>query len=228
MATWKQVLTEDSIGSTVQAYDADLNAMAGLTPADGGIIVGTGSSAGDWAVESGATARTSLGAAATGANGDITSLTAVTSIARGAAGTVNLFTDAGANTITIGGASTTFEIAGNLTVSGTTTTINTQDLAVEDNTIILNSGTTGSASQDAGLEIERGDDTNTSFYWDESGDQWAIFSGSIAHNATSTTPTAYMSSFKAVAAGAAPTGDENGIGQLYYDSTDTKLYIRTA
>ena len=47
-----------NIGSDVQAYDADLTAIAALSSADGNFIVG---SAGGWVVESGATARTSLG-----------------------------------------------------------------------------------------------------------------------------------------------------------------------
>jgi len=47
-----------AIGSDVQAYDADLTAIAALSSADGNFIVG---SAGGWVVESGATARTSLG-----------------------------------------------------------------------------------------------------------------------------------------------------------------------
>jgi hypothetical protein len=47
-----------NIGSTVQAYDADLTTLAGLSSADGNFIVG---SATGWVVESGATARTSLG-----------------------------------------------------------------------------------------------------------------------------------------------------------------------
>jgi hypothetical protein len=51
------VYTTD-IGSTVQAYDADLTTLAGLSSADGNFIVG---SATGWVVESGATARTSLG-----------------------------------------------------------------------------------------------------------------------------------------------------------------------
>jgi hypothetical protein len=47
-----------AIGSNVQAYDANLSAIAALSSADGNFIVG---SAGGWVVESGATARTSLG-----------------------------------------------------------------------------------------------------------------------------------------------------------------------
>ena len=46
------------IGTDVQAYDADLSAIAALAKTDGNFIVGNGST---WIAESGATARTSLG-----------------------------------------------------------------------------------------------------------------------------------------------------------------------
>lgn len=47
-----------TIGTNVQAYDAELAAIAALATTDGNIIVGNGST---WVAESGATARTSLG-----------------------------------------------------------------------------------------------------------------------------------------------------------------------
>ena len=47
-----------AIGSDVQAFDAQLSDIAGLTPTDGNIIIGDGS---NFTLESGATARTSLG-----------------------------------------------------------------------------------------------------------------------------------------------------------------------
>ena len=46
------------IGTNVQAWDADLDAIAALAKTDSNIIVGNGST---WVAESGATARTSLG-----------------------------------------------------------------------------------------------------------------------------------------------------------------------
>lgn len=46
------------IGTNVQAYDAELATIAGLATTDGNFIVGNGST---WVVESGSTARTSLG-----------------------------------------------------------------------------------------------------------------------------------------------------------------------
>ena len=65
-------------------------------------------------------------------------------------------------------------VDGDLTVSGTTTTLNTTELLVEDNKITLNSGATGSATVDAGIEVERGDDANVEILWDETADAWKI------------------------------------------------------
>ena len=47
-----------AIGSDVQAFDAQLSDVAGLTPADGAVIIGNGS---NFVAETGATLRTSLG-----------------------------------------------------------------------------------------------------------------------------------------------------------------------
>lgn len=54
------VVVDSDIGSTVQAYNAKLNALSGLAVADGNIIVGNGST---FVAENGATARASLGLA---------------------------------------------------------------------------------------------------------------------------------------------------------------------
>jgi hypothetical protein len=58
-----------AIGTNVQAFDAQLSDIAGLTPTDGHFIVGDGS---NFVLESGSTARASLGAQASAA--DLTSL----------------------------------------------------------------------------------------------------------------------------------------------------------
>jgi hypothetical protein len=63
-------------------------------------------------------------------------------------------------------------VTGNLTVNGTTTTLNTETLAVEDNIVVLNSTVTGTPTTNAGIEIERGDSTNSALTWDETADKW--------------------------------------------------------
>lgn len=68
---------------------------------------------------------------------------------------------------------TSVVIDGDLTVSGTTTTISTETVTIADNIIVLNSNATGSATESAGFEIERGNDANVSFLWNETNDYWS-------------------------------------------------------
>jgi len=60
-----------------------------------------------------------------------------------------------------------------LIVSGTTTTVNSETVTLDDNIIVLNNNYTGaSPSENGGIEIERGTQTNASLLWDESADKW--------------------------------------------------------
>lgn len=70
-------------------------------------------------------------------------------------------------------------VGGNLTVNGTTTTINSNTVNIGDNTIVLNADETGTPSQDAGIEIERGTSANVSWLWDETNDRWSAGTQSI-------------------------------------------------
>jgi hypothetical protein len=63
-------------------------------------------------------------------------------------------------------------IDGDLTVSGSTTYLNVNELNIEDNLIVLNYGVSGSPSLSAGIEIERGTSPNVSIQWNESNDRW--------------------------------------------------------
>ena len=86
----------------------------------------------------------------------------------------------GASAMTLSGDDVT--INGDLTVSGAQTIVNTEIIQLADNVIVLNSNHTGDASQDAGITVERGNQTDESLFWDESdtsenGGRWAIGSG---------------------------------------------------
>ena len=72
----------------------------------------------------------------------------------------------------------TVVIAGDLTVQGTTTTVNSNTVAIGDAIIELNSDETGTPSSNAGIEIERGTATNVSFLWNETNDNWTVSDGS--------------------------------------------------
>ena len=68
----------------------------------------------------------------------------------------------------------TFAITGNLSVSGTTTTVNSTNTTIADTLIELGTGRTGAPSGDTGLILERGDSTNAFIGWDESADKFTF------------------------------------------------------
>jgi len=116
----------------------------------------------------------------TGAGGSILFQTAD---GAGVSGTgVNSFTTA--MTIADDGAIT---IAGDLTVNGTTTTVNSNTVEIGDNIILLNRDETGTPSQNAGLEIERGTATNVYLRWNETSDIWQVFEPDPNNSNTLTT-----------------------------------------
>jgi len=81
-------------------------------------------------------------------------------------------------------------VNGNLTVLGETTTLDVTNLAVEDNTIILNNGETGAGvtNNTSGIEIDRGTEQNARWVWDDTTDSWAaqVFDGSAWQTASIT------------------------------------------
>ena len=72
-------------------------------------------------------------------------------------------------------------ITGNLTVNGTTTTVNSNTVNIGDNIIVLNSDATGAASQDAGIEVERGSDTNVVLKYDEALNRWRFTNDGVTY-----------------------------------------------
>ena len=88
-------------------------------------------------------------------------------------------------------------VTGNLIVSGTTTTVNSETISLADNIIVLNSNfTSGTPSEDTGFSVLRGGSATKSFVWDESDDKWSVgsetmvagtFEGNLTGNVTGTT-----------------------------------------
>ena len=71
-------------------------------------------------------------------------------------------------------------ITGNLTVSGTQTTVNSTDTDIQDRVIVLNKGESGAGvtGGTSGIEVDRGSSTNSRIVFDESTDKWSIDNGS--------------------------------------------------
>ena len=72
-------------------------------------------------------------------------------------------------------------VAGNLTVSGTTTTVDTANTTIKDNVITLNEGESGAGvtAGTSGIEIDRGSEANKTFVWDDSVDKWTLGSEAL-------------------------------------------------
>lgn len=159
-----------AVGSDVQAWDADLDAIAALAKTDGNFIVGNGSA---WVAESGATARASLGLAigtdvqAWDADLDTLSTAFATASATGPASLAFAEdTDNGVNTATLQGQAA---LAANITVTlpaatdtlvgrATTDTLTNKTIALGSNTV---SGTTAefnTANSDADFYTTGGTD----------------------------------------------------------------------
>ena len=107
----------------------------------------------------------------------------------------NNFGETATPTIAIGqevgtSASVTFAnvtVAGNLTVSGTTTSVSTETLTIDDNIIVLNNNATGAPTANAGIEIERGSSANVQLRWNETQDIWEITTDGSNYGTIATT-----------------------------------------
>ena len=98
-------------------------------------------------------------------------------------------TSVSGNTLTVGlpdnvTVGNNLTVTGNLTVNGTTTTISSTNTAVSDTLLELGNGRTGSATGDAGVVIERGDDNNVFIGYDESEDEIAFGTGTFTGAST--------------------------------------------
>jgi hypothetical protein len=65
-------------------------------------------------------------------------------------------------------------VSGNLTVNGATSTVSSTNTTMTDSLIELGNGTTGSPAGDAGIVIERGDESNVFMGWDDSASSFAF------------------------------------------------------
>jgi hypothetical protein len=179
-------LGTDTTGNYVNDITAGTGVTVTHTPAEGSSpTVAIGQAVGTTDSVSFAGLTLSGDAAVNG--GDVTTTATTASLFNANATTLNIGN--AATTVSIGAVTGTttvnnnLTVTGDLTVEGTTTTLNTSTLEVEDNTVLLNRGVTGSPTLDAGIEIERGTSTNVSILWNETTDSWTFTNnGSTFYN----------------------------------------------
>ena len=133
----------------------------------------------------------------------------------------------GDDTLNIGdsGDDTTVVIRGNLQVDGTTTTVNSTTLTVDDKIITAASGGANAAGVGtAGIEIDTSDSTQLPFmgFVDGAGLTEMVVK---AEGNTTAFPIAIM---EFSSNSTTPSGNAGGVGSFHFDTGDDKLYVRTA
>ena len=146
-----------------------------------------------------------------------------------ATGTAALQTDAAALKFNPGlGTNGTLKIDGDLVVNGTTTSIDTTNLLVEDRFILLASGS-ATNTVGGGIVVERSaQNVGTALFWDETQDVWAVdLAGADASSAATKTIDFNLVGVKQASgnpSNASPPamGQSNyKLGQMYVNTTDT-------
>ena len=176
-ATAIPVLTVDAQGRITAASTASISTSFTLSDGSntqtvaGGDTLTIAGTANEIEVTVGATDTATIGLPSTvsGLTGVSAATITGTTVTDGVA-SINSGALSGVTTI----AATDLTLAGNLTVNGTTVTNSATNTTIEDQLIELGTGNTGSASGDAGIIIERGNDNNVFIGWDESADQVQI------------------------------------------------------
>ena len=72
-------------------------------------------------------------------------------------------------------------VQGDLTVNGTTTTVNSNTVNIGDAVLTLNSDEVGTPSQNSGIEVERGTSDNVELVWDEGDGRWQFTNDGATH-----------------------------------------------
>ena len=108
-------------------------------------------------------------------------------------------------------------IQGDLTVTGTTTTIDSQNLTVEDNIITLNENASGAT--DAGIMINRTSENNALFIWDETNDKFKF--GTTTQDGSTVTDFSNLTLAKVEVA--EPQANSDASTKKYVDDSVTSL-----
>ena len=70
-------------------------------------------------------------------------------------------------------------VTGNLTVKGSTTTVESETVKINDNLIDINSNvSSGTPTENAGIRVMRGDESPAQLRWNEASDVWEVYNGS--------------------------------------------------
>jgi hypothetical protein len=165
--------------------------------------------------------------------GDITTTAATFNVATTQASTVNIGT-ADATAVNLGKAGTStvtvnnkLVVTGDLVVNGTTTTVDTTNITIEDKFALFASGS--DTNTDGGILVQQSATTAYALAVDASADRWALQNNADIANITSITKDAYMGVVQDGTANpsADPVygGASNGFGTVFVNTNNGEIWI---
>ena len=169
--------TKSSVGNAIDAFKAANNTFTGTNDFNKAVTVGTDGAAANLTVKGDlASVKVTASGEVSGASATITNgVTAASVSATGAVSGGSVSTLGGVSSATL---STTGNatIGGDLTVTGTTTTLSTTQLEVKDNIVHISKGASlGTYDKDSGFYFERGVSKDAAaLVFDESADSFVV------------------------------------------------------
>ena len=117
-------------------------------------------------------------------------------------------------------------ISGDLTINGTTTTIATTNTKVEDQLMLLGTGSAG-ANKDIGIVAQSGstDLSGSAFYHDINSARWSV-AKSVGSTDTAVTPLQFVSTVKTDTVNPSSTSGSYGAGEMHVNTSTGDIWIR--
>jgi len=109
-------------------------------------------------------------------------------------------------------------VSGDLTVNGSTSTVSSTNTTIEDTLLELGTGTTGNPSNDAGIVIERGDESNVFMGWDDSASRFTVATTTATGSSTGALSLT-EANFRAAQITTSHASNSGGVARNVYQST---------
>ena len=119
-------------------------------------------------------------------------------------------------------------LSGDLTVEGSTTTLATTNLTVEDRFVFIATGS-AAANVDGGIVVQSGSnaDTGSALYHDINSQRWSV-AKQVKAEATALTPLSFVTTVSTADTAPSTASGSYGIGEMWVETDTQDVYIRTA
>ncbi len=222
-SSFKTIIVSTNIGQSAVVADTDTDTLNLAEGAGLAITTAAGSDTITFATDGVLEDLDTLGAAS--ADGEFIVATGAGAFAYESGATVR-------NSLGLGtAANPTFAnltLSGDLTVEGSTTTLATTNLTVEDRFVFIATGS-AAANVDGGIVVQSGSnaDTGSALYHDINSQRWSV-AKEVKAEATALTPLSFVTTVSTAATAPGASSGSYGIGEMWVETDTQDVYIRTA